>query len=368
MGDMKRLICILALILLFSTPALADTADIYEEQLRASGADELIRQCPSDTAETLEEWGVTPGSSSLRVESIFHNLWTLIGKEAASPLRHIVILCAAILLTAGMGGVGRIGASLTVRAVGITATTATAAIPLAACIGRMSTAVTTSLGVMTAFAPVYAGILVSAGQAASALTFETVMLAVCEVAGWLVSKLILPLTVCAFAIGTAGGMSEEGLLRNVSTFLQKNATWLLTGIMTLFLGILSIQNLTDYSADVVSARVVKFSAANLVPVVGGAMAESVNAVRGCLEALKGSVGTFGVAAGALILLPPVLECAAWNLAFSFCAMVADALGCDGIGRVLKTGQSTVKLLIAVAASLAVFFVICVTVTAKGGAQ
>lgn len=113
-------------------------------------------------------------------------------------------------------------------------------------------------------------------------------------------------------------------------------------------------------------RAIKFSISSFVPVVGGALSEAFNAVKGCLSLLKSTLGGFGILTTVLIAAPPILECVLWSLGLSLCGMAAELFGLSQISTVLKTAQSVVKTLIGVLAACALFMIIATTIVTKAG--
>ena len=111
---MKRLgrffFLLLLLPVLLVLPAAAEEADteqIYDEQLEASGADELIDMLPEETRRFMEELGITSlqpeGLTGLAPQNVLESLLGLLGEQAGTPLAAcgvvlgIVLLCSVAL-------------------------------------------------------------------------------------------------------------------------------------------------------------------------------------------------------------------------------------------------------------------------------
>ena len=66
------------------------------------------------------------------------------------------------------------------------------------------------------------------------------------------------------------------------------------------------------------------------------MSDALGSLRSCVLILKTSVGSFGMLAAALILIPPIITTALWRLALEMCSaakwLVEDAFGlrCGGV--------------------------------------
>ena len=115
------------------------------------------------------------------------------------------------------------------------------------------------------------------------------------------------------------------------------------------------------------SRAVKFSLGAFVPVVGSALGEALNSVRGCLTLLKSTLGAFGILSTALIVLPPLLECVLWLISLNFCVMAAETFSLDTVASLFKTAQGVLKTLIGVLAACSMFMIIATAiVTVAGG--
>lgn len=120
---LRRLLCLLFLplfCLAFSITVAAeeDAAsagssldELYEEQLEASGADELWNSLPNQTKTLLDTLGITQFNadsfSSLTPEGITDSLLALLTEQAALPLRTAGILLGVVLLYALWMGCGK---------------------------------------------------------------------------------------------------------------------------------------------------------------------------------------------------------------------------------------------------------------------
>lgn len=221
---------------------------------------------------------------------------------------------------------------------------------------------------MGSFVPVYAGILVTAGHAVTAASYQTVVLFAAELITLLATHLLVPLLTVSLALGMAGSLDTGLRLDSLSSAINKGAAWLLGITTTLFVGLLTLQGIVGGAADTLSSRALRFSLSSMVPVVGGSLSEAFSAVKGCLGLLKSTVGGFGMLATALIVLPPLLQCAVWSLGLALCTAAAELFGLGQISALLRSAQAVVKTLIAVLAACSLFMIVATAVvTAAGGA-
>lgn len=372
----KALFLLTALLTFFCLPAAAEGTldELYEQQLEASGADELWDALPAQTRALLDKLGIDRLNadvfSSLTPESATNSLLSLVSEQAGAPLRTAGILLGVVLLYALMDGVRQTVREESLSQVFgvICALTACAAlfVPLSGCISRVRDAAESTSVFMFSFVPVYAGTMLASGQPMGAASYQTIVLFVAELVSLAATHLIVPLMTVSLALGLTGSVSPGMRLDAAGGLINKSCAWLLGLATTLFVGLLSLQGLVGAAADSLTGRAIRFSLNSFVPVVGGALSEVFNSVRGCLTLLKSTMGGFGILATALIALPPLVECALWSLTLCVCSAVADTFSLGSVSTLFKTAQGVVKTLMGVLASCALFMIIATTIVTLAG--
>ena len=352
----------------------AEWDELYQEQAEASGAGDLPDNLPEETRQLLDQLGITSidaeGFSSLEPQGVWKALAELTGQEASGPLRSVGVVLGVVLLCALMEGMKQTlrdpSASPVFQVVCVLAACAALLVPLSSCVQAVCRAAESTSVFMGSFVPVYAGILVTAGHAVTAASYQTVVLFAAELITLLATHLLVPLLTVSLALGMAGSLDTGLRLDSLSSAINKGAAWLLGITTTLFVGLLTLQGIVGGAADTLSSRALRFSLSSMVPVVGGSLSEAFSAVKGCLGLLKSTVGGFGMLATALIVLPPLLQCAVWSLAL--CTAAAELFGLGQISALLRSAQAVVKTLIAVLAACSLFMIVTTAVvTAAGGA-
>ena len=215
------------------------------------------------------------------------------------------------------------------------------------------------------FAPVYAATLLAQGFTASAASYQTAMVTAAEGIGVLTGQVIVPLAAVSLALGVGGAVDSAHRIGEIGGMVGKTNTWLLTVAMTVFVALLSFQSVLSAGADTVGGRMLRFSVAGFVPIVGGSLSEALYTVQGCLSTLRGTVGGFGVLCTALIVLPTLLECVIWDLLLFFVKTVAELFSFSAIAAVASTAKLVMKTLIASLASSALLMIISVTLVTLG---
>lgn len=162
----------------------------------------------------------------------------------------------------------------------------------------------------------------------------------------LVGKSILPF--CGLCMAGSLVSSLDPSLRTGSLLgtVKKNYTTALAFFMMLLLAMLAAQTALGTRGDTLAMRSAKFAAGNLIPVVGGSVAELLRTVSAGVGFLRGTVGWCGILLILLTLLPTLIELLLLRFCWQLCASLADLLGCDGEKRLLEEFSSLLGFLIA----------------------
>ena len=366
---MKRIVIVCVVLLCFGglTVSASTVEELYNEQLEASGGNELLEALPQETKHLLSRLGIDSLETVAQTDSrsVIQELSAVAVDVLREPLNVAGTVMLIVILYAWIEGLrsslNNEESSAVFGTVCALALCGSVMLPLSACITQVGEAMTSVSVFMGSFTPVYAGILLSGGRAASAVSFQSLSLYAAQLLSWLSSGIIVPLMTVSLALGVTGSVTPQIRLSGASKLLSKTAVWLLTFGMLLFTGVLSLQNLTSGAADTLGTRALKFSIARFVPVVGASLSEAFSTLRGCLQLLRSTVGGFGVVATALIVIPPLLRCLGWSLLLSVCRTASELFELRAMTDVLEAARSTVRCLIGVLCASGSFLIVAVTV-------
>ena len=72
-------------------------------------------------------------------------------------------------------------------------------------------------------------------------------------------------------------------------------------------------------------------------------------MQGGLAIIRNNFGTFGIISGAVIVIPPLIECLLYKLALSFCGGLSDTFGTGPEGTVIKSAEGVMSVILAMLA-------------------
>ncbi len=352
---MKRKLCLTGLLLCAALfcPLTVFAVPAHDSLWEQNGGATVYDALPDETKEFLNRLGIEAedpnGIGALSPQSVWDLLRDVTKSESGAPLTSFTVVVGILLLTALMDGMRSTLSEPALSGVYQAVTAAGAGValmvPLSDVMARVGAAADSVSVFMGSFVPVYAGVMAAGGSVTAAFSYQTMMLFAAEMITFLITRLIVPLMAVSLAFGLSGAAGSHGRLSAVGGWLQHCCGWVLGTAGSLFTGILSFQQLVTGSADSLSARAVKLSLTSFVPVVGGTLSEGLSTLQGSLLLLRSTAGVFGVAATALIVLPPLLSCVLWCVGLSVCRTVAQMLSLDGLAVLFQAVSGAIKVLI-----------------------
>lgn len=363
---------------LFSFPALClDASEMYSQQYESSGAGDLPDTLPDTAQSALEKFGISPSDpasiSGLTPGNVFHMIRDFIATGGKKPLSAAAAVLAVILLCALIDG---IGGSIEKKEFGgvfsyvsVLSIAAMVLVPLLQTVADTVSAIKGCSVFMLAFVPVYAAVLVAGGKSVTAMGFQPLLLGAAQAVSQLASFVISPLVGMYLAVNISTSVTGGINLNGVGNCIKKVASWMLTLVMTLFVGLLGVQTAINSASDGVAIKTSKFLVGSFVPVVGSSLGDALTTVQSCLSLLKSSVAVYAVVAIAAVFLPVLLELLLWRAALLATSAVADIFSMEKISGLLRSTDSVLAILIGIVLCIALLFLVSVTVVVlAGGSQ
>ena len=368
---MKRLITVfLFLILLFSgVPVLAEESEEtdyhLQAQLDAAGANELLGQIPADTQRLMQDTGITGMDYkqllALSPGDFFHTVWQMVLERVRMPLTVFsavlgtVLLCALldVLKTSLWEGT----LSSVFSAVSVVCVAGAIASPIVECINVTTRAIQDCSQFILAFIPVFASIVTVGGQVMTASTYTAFLFAACQIVSQIVSGTLVPLMGIYLAFCIAGNLAPGIDVTAVARVIKSTVSWSLGLLLTLFVGLLSLQTMVASGSDTVASKAAKFLIGSFVPVIGSALSDAFIATQGYMKLLKTTVGAFGILVAVMTFLPIFLQTTVWYLTVNVASAVSEMLGIKPVAEILKSSSATLGVLIAVICCFALLVVI-----------
>lgn len=373
---MKKFIFIITIVFLIvfsSVTVYADTEnpseytkdDIYNTQYELSGASNLIDELPNDVQKQLKDIGVTSPSwqelNSMSFFDIFSSIMNTVEQQAVTPLNCVVKIMGVVMLVALINSVKSSIASSTLTSVLDSVAVLTVSIiliqPICHTIEYSATIIKLSADFMLAFIPIMVAIMLTMGQSLQSAGNYTIVMGAGTVVSQISANILVPLLNTFLGMSVVSGISQKVNLSGFCELINKVVKWVLTFTMSVFTAILTMQSIITSSADSAGTKATRFAISSFVPLVGGALSEAYQTVRGCMSMLKSGVGVFAILATGTIYIPALTSCVLWLIAINIAIALAGVFDMGQIIKLLKCVTIVINVLIAILLCCMLIFIV-----------
>ncbi len=298
--------------------------------------------------------------SKLSFENVMGQMTAMAGESLQTPFKSLLTVTAALILCAMLSAYqnslsGDISAA--VQTVASLCVACAVAVPAVGFIGGIGGVISTAANLFLAYIPIVAVMMATAGKGVSAASYQTSMLAVGQGVTRVFADVLLPLMNVFLGLSITAGISPEVRLKSLTAMLAKAAKWVLAFVMSVFTAVLSVRGAAAGAVDSVASRTARFALSSFVPVVGGALSEAYQSVKGSIHLLKSGLGIFVILAIILTFLPVILQAMGWSLCLAVGRTLAETMGVDGCAGILESLNAVFSTLLAMALCVAAVFVI-----------
>ena len=169
--------------------------------------------------------------------------------------------------------------------------------------------------------------------------------------------IILPMTRAAFSIATVNQFCKKVNLKSLYDLLKSSCLWILGLSFTILTGIMTIRNFLQSSADNLTIKGLKYSAAKLIPIAGGLVSESMKNVIASVGYIKSISGISGIIFIIYALIPPTIYILVAKFFLSLLSSFAGTTNQNTAKGYLTCASNVLGILLALLISLSVAFII-----------
>ena len=356
---MRRALAIALMLLMFCAPAAAEPVDALInnmdlDALTQWGADQDagvdVKELLGGLARGESEWDMGRALQWIR------ELALLMAREAAA---WVARLAAPALIWALLSGFWPGGAAHTAQLVCCLAVAAQLIALYEKCVQAALKTLEAMSGLCEALYPVLGALLAAGGKGAGSALFTPAA----AVAGTLVAtgleKWALGMTGVAAVLTVAGHLSDKLRLDGMAGLARKACAFLLGGMMTAFAGVMTVQGILSRGYDGASLQTARFAVGSLLPIVGGEVADSLDALVTSAALVKNAVGVTGLILLLAACARPVIYLALMSLAAKLASAVVEIVSAGTPQKLLARFSEVLSLLLAAVAAGAVLVMILI---------
>lgn len=351
-------------------PVQAEENNLPQTFAEESGSAGVTESLSWDVQSVLERLGLSVSDPTKIGETFtLSTVWDVLGEYIAEHVKRpfqmlaglLTVILFAALLQGLHGGNLRPGTEQVFEFLCALAAVAILAEPLCQSFAAVETALTQGAEFMLVFVPVFAGILAAGGTTGSAVCYQTAVIALADGVMQMITRMLLPFCTMGFALAIVDAVSPSVSVSGLLTLSKKVTTWILGLLMSVFLGVLSMQNWITGSVDTAATKTTKYVISNFVPVVGSAVSDAYTTVRSSLQILRSTTGTVGIAAICILFLPPLVQLLLYRGVVAIGTAAAELFGTKRLLRLLRGTQQALAIAFALLVCFGIMFVVATAI-------
>lgn len=220
------------------------------------------------------------------------------------------------------------------------------------------------VGFMNTLVPMLIALIVATGQVASGTILQPILIFAVVFIGNIINLIILPIITVTMVLNIASNLSDKVQLGNLANFFKSSVTWFLGFVITIFVGLLSLEGTLTSSVDGLTIKGIKSAASTFIPVVGKALGDSVDTVLGATSIIKNSIGFVGIIIVIAICILPIIKLTILSVMYSLVGAISEPLADKKIVNIINQMAGVFKILLGVMFFIAVLLIIGIALTLK----
>lgn len=220
------------------------------------------------------------------------------------------------------------------------------------------------VGFMNSLLPILLTLMIATGNITTASVIQPIILLIITFIGNAITYIILPILLVSTTLGIISKISDKVQIDKLSKYFKSSIVWLLGIVLTIFVGVISVEGTLTSSVDGITAKTAKTAVSTLIPVVGKILGDSIETVIGCASILKSAVGIVGVIVIISISIIPIIKVAILSVSYYLVSAVAQPMADEKIVCLLEQIGDTFKVLLAILFSISTMLIIGTTLIIK----
>ncbi|MDF2546473.1 MAG: stage sporulation protein [Anaerosolibacter sp.] len=386
---MKKIVCLVVFISIFlgqvsfATESNPDNSSITDElimeqldKIDTHSLNQIVESINGDLNQYLPDMdlkslvqSIVRGETIFSIKDLLNGLLKYLFKEVVANSMLLVKLIVIAVLCAFLSN---LSSAFESDAVGKLAYSTCYIVIIAMAIQSFSIA--TKIGVeaidemvmfMQALLPILLTLLMTMGGVTASALFQPVIIASVGIISTLMKTIVIPLIFFSVILSIVNYLSSKIHVSKLASLLKQVCVILMGLMLTVFIGIITIQGVAASATDGVSIRTAKF-AVGLIPVVGGFISDAADAILGCSLILKNAIGGVGLFILTFIVLMPLLKILAMILIYKLASALIEPIVDSDLPDCLSDLSNALVMLFGTVLSVAIMFFMAVTMIIGAG--
>ncbi|MBS7530895.1 stage III sporulation protein AE [Hazenella sp. IB182353] len=220
--------------------------------------------------------------------------------------------------------------------------------------------------IMMSLIPLMLTLMVAMGNIGSVSMFHPLIVFMIHMITTVIYTFVFPLLFISTILSVVSSMSDKYQVNQLASLLRKMGITILGGLLTIFLGVVSIQGATAAATDGVTIRTAKYITGNFVPVIGRTISDAADTVVSASLLVKNTIGLAGLLILLLACAFPAIKILSLAFIYNFSAAVMQPLGNSPIIESLNVIGKTFIYIFAALAIVGLMFFLAITMIIAAG--
>ncbi len=369
---MKKILILVLLLILIPGHSIATEA-IVKDQLDALNISSFISEGEKYTKEAFPDLNVndliTQSLTGKVDKGIFYKtILNLLGEEIVTSITILGSILAIVIIHSILKSIGEnLGNDSTAQIAYFIEYILIITIIIgnfANIITSVQNTISNLVGFMNTLVPMLIALIVATGQVASGTILQPILIFAVVFIGNIINLIILPIITVTMILNIASNLSDKVQIGNLANFFKSSVTWFLGFVITIFVGLLSLEGTLTSSVDGLTIKGIKSAASTFIPVVGKALGDSVDTVLGATSIIKNSIGFVGIIIVIAICILPIIKLTILSVMYSLVGAISEPLADKKIVNIINQMAGVFKILLGVMFFIAVLLIIGIALTLK----
>lgn len=369
---MKKLITIFAiLICIFGTSiSIADTEDeVINSQMDSFNISNFIDEAnkySNDILKDIDIQGLLNNAikGELDTNQLLKNIFPLLGTEIKEALKVMGSILLIVLIHSVLKSISDNLNNKSVAQITYYVQYILIATVIMTNFSSIITLTKEAVGNMISFIqllfPLLMTLMLASGSVVSVNLVQPIILFIINLISNIFQSIIIPIILVGTALAIVSKISDRIQIDKLSKFLKSSSVWVIGILLTIFVGVLSIEGTLGSSVDGITAKTAKAAVSSFIPVVGKVLGDAVDTVIGCSAILKNAIGIVGVIVVIAICITPILKLAIITIIYHLTAALCEPIADSKIVSLITQMADTFKILLAILCSISVMLIIGIT--------
>ena len=220
------------------------------------------------------------------------------------------------------------------------------------------------IGFMNILIPLLISLMIYTGSIATSGILEPIILFLINFIGNIIQTVIIPIVLIFTSLIVISKISDNVQIDKLSKFLKSGVVWFFGIILTIFVGVISLEGTLSSSVDGITSKTTKAVVSSAIPVVGKILGDAVDTVLGAGILLKNAVGLIGVIVVIGICIIPILKLGILTIAYKLLSAICEPIADKNITSLLEQIGDVYKIFLAILCSISVMLIVGTALVVK----